>query len=115
MLDITFVHELFPVERESQYNSTETLSKENVRADKVRSVAIYHNTSLPLNFTNIHQGFHLLILTASPGAEAAAQPKLSGLLQMTKTLKFVELIQPPTLTASTLQAMISLAFKVTIC
>lgn len=47
---------------------------QSLRADKVRSVAIYHNNSLPLDFTNIHQGFHLLVFTTSPGAEAAAQP-----------------------------------------
>lgn len=115
MLAITFVHELFPVERQSQYNSTEALSMESLRADKVRSVAIHHNTSLPLNFTNIHQGFNLLIFTASPGAEAAAQLKLSGQPQMTETLKCVELIQSPTLAASTLQTMISTVFKVRTC
>lgn len=115
MLAITFVHELFPVERQSQYNSTETLSMESLRADKVRSVVIHHTTSLPLNFTNIHQGFNLLIFTASPGAEAAAQLKLSGQPQMTETLKCVELIQPPTLAASTLQTMVSTVFKVRTC
>lgn len=111
MLTITFVHEILPVERESQYNSIETLSIESLRADKVRSVAIHHNTSLPLNFTNIHQGFNLLPFTASRGAEAAAQPKLSGPLQMAKTLKIVELVQSPTFSASTLQDMIPIVFS----
>lgn len=89
MLAITFVHDTLPVERE------DTLSVESLRAEKARSVAIYQNTSLPLNLTNSRQGFHLLVFTASPGAEAAAQPKLPGPLQMAKTLKSVELIHPP--------------------
>lgn len=101
MLGIAFAHDTFPVERESQYNS-ERLFVESLRADKVRPATTHHNTSLPLNFTKIDQGFHLLIFTASPGAEAAAQPKLSGPLQMAKTLKLMEPIHPPTLAASTL-------------
>lgn len=112
MLAIIFVHEIFPVERQSQCNSTQILSMESLRADKVRSVIIHHNTSLPLNFTNVHQGFNLLIFTASPGAEAVAQLKLSGQPQMAEALNCVELIQPPTLAASTLQTTISIVFKV---
>lgn len=115
MLAIIFVHEIFPVERQSQCNSTQILSMESLRADKVRSVIIHHNTSLPLNFTNVHQGFNLLIFTASPGAEAVAQLKLSGQPQMAETLRCVELIKPPTLAASTLQTTISIVFKVWIC
>lgn len=112
MLAITFVQSYF--QWKGKVNTIQqTLSKENVRADKVRSVTIYYNTSLPLHFTNIHQGFHSLIFTRSPVAEAPAQPKRSGLLQMAKTLKFVELIQP--LLLPHFKAMISTVFKVTIC
>ena len=74
MLAITFVYEIFPVERQSQYNSTETLGIESVKAYNVRSVTVHHNTSskvVPLNFTNTHQGIHLLTFIASHVAEAA--------------------------------------------
>ena len=62
------------MERQSQYNSTDTLCIESVKVHNVRSVTVHHNTSskvVPLNFTSIHPGFHLLTFIASHIAEAA--------------------------------------------